>query len=422
MDYFLQLGINAKAASRTLAAGDSMAKVQQCVKQLAAELPSHSAAILQANAVDVEQALAGGLSAALADRLRLDEKSIAAIAAGLADLAGLQQPQGRILASWQRPNGLRIEKLSVAIGVICMIYESRPNVTLEAACLGLLSGNAMILRAGKEARHTNLALVAILQSLLQRCSIHPHAVQYVEDNQHGGIVKLCELPQYIDLMIPRGGKKLIELVSQHARMPVIKHYDGICHAYGHKDCDVAMLVNIVLNAKTSKPGVCNALEKVLLDRAVLDQVLPSLLPALHAAGVETRLCSTCLQAAAALGIELPLKQAQQQDLSCEYLDLVIAIWAVEDLGEAIEHINTYGSHHSDTIVTADDAAAAEFLQLVDSACVYHNASTRFSDGYEFGFGAEIGISTDRLHARGPMALAELNTYKYLIHGSGQVRG
>jgi len=422
MDYYLQLGQNARAAALTLGSSECAAKLQQCVRALAQELPDHSARILAANSLDVAAAAEAGLSQALLDRLRLDEARIAAIAAALLDLSSLPQPQGRILSSWERPNGLRIEKVSVPIGVICMIYESRPNVTLEAACLGLLSGNAMILRAGKEARQTNLELVAVLQAILQRNQIHPHAVQYVANNEHAGIVRLCELNQYIDLMIPRGGKNLITLVSQHARMPVIKHYDGICHVYAHKDCDLQMLEDIVVNAKTSKPGVCNALEKVLVDRAVLAKVLPRLLPALHAKGVEMRMCPECLQVAGALGLSLPLKAACEQDLSTEYLALTLSLWAVQDLGEAIEHINKYGSHHSDAIVTSDSQSAASFLQSVDSACVYHNASTRFSDGYEFGFGAEIGISTDRVHARGPMALPELNTYKYLIHGSGQVRG
>jgi glutamate-5-semialdehyde dehydrogenase len=333
------------------------------------------------------------------------------------EVAALPDPVGEVLAEWMRPNGLRLRKVRVPIGVIGIIFESRPNVTTDAASLCFKTGNATLLRGGSEAIHSNVALAAALQAGGERAGLPPHSVQLIPFTDRASVEHLARMDQYLDLIIPRGGKGLIEKVVACARMPVIKHYDGVCHVYVHADADVEMAAKIVVNSKCQKPGVCNALETLLVHRDAAAAFYPLLGRRLADARVEIRADDT---ARGLLGV--PAMPAQASDWDTEYLDLVLAVKTVSGLDEAIDHINRHGSHHTDSIVTRDRAAAERFQHEVDSAVVLHNASTRFNDGGEFGFGAEIGISTDKLHARGPMGLAELCSYKYLGDGDGQLRG
>jgi glutamate-5-semialdehyde dehydrogenase len=339
------------------------------------------------------------------------------MAAGVREVADLPDPVGESLAQWRRPNGIAIEKVRVPIGVIAIIFESRPNVTSDAAVLCFKSGNATILRGGSEAIHSNRAIATALQQGGAAAGLPAHSVQLVPFTDRESVQHLAEMDTYVSLIIPRGGKGLIETVVALARMPVIKHYDGVCHAYVDARADLAMAERLILNGKCQKPGVCNALETVLVNESVADQFYAENLPALFAAGVEVR--GDARAQAAHPGL---VKAATEEDWSTEYLDLIISVKTVADTVTAISHINHYGSKHSDLIITEDAVAAAQFLAEVDSAVCLWNASTRFNDGGEFGFGCEIGISTDKLHARGPMGLPELTTYKYLVRGTGQVRG
>jgi glutamate-5-semialdehyde dehydrogenase len=320
-----------------------------------------------------------------------------------------------VLKDWTRPNGLRLQKVRVPIGVIGIIYESRPNVTIDASVLCLKTGNATILRGGKEAIHSNRALVKIVGEAAVDAGFPRDVVGLVPVTDRAAIPILCGMDRYIDLMIPRGGHGLVETVVTHARMPVLKHYNGVCHVYVHADADFGMAEKIVLNAKCQRPGVCNALETLLVDKAVAKEFLPPMAKSLREKGVR-------LLGDQAAGEALGETLAAPENWVTEYLDLILAVSVVDDLAAAVEHIEKYGSHHTDSIVTSNAATAEEFLRRVDSAAVFWNASTRFNDGGEFGFGAEIGISTDKLHARGPMALEELTSYKYVGIGSGQVRG
>jgi glutamate-5-semialdehyde dehydrogenase len=316
-----------------------------------------------------------------------------------------------------RPNGLKITKLRVPIGVVGIIYESRPNVTADAAVLCLKSGNACILRGGKESLHSNLAIAKALSVGAQNAGLSPDVIQLVPFTDREGVRLLAQMDRYLDVIVPRGGHALIEAVVEHARMPVIKHYHGVCHVFVDGSADLDMAEKIALNAKCQRPGVCNALETLLVHRDVAEKFLPKVAASLAAAAVELR---GDVRTCEVLGNKA--KPATEADWSAEYLELILSIRVVDSLEEAVEHIENYGSHHTDSIVTADESAARKFLAAVDSATVLWNASTRFSDGGEFGFGAEIGISTDKLHARGPMGLEELTTYKYLVEGTGQVRG
>jgi glutamate-5-semialdehyde dehydrogenase len=415
-DIIQGMGRTARSAAHLLTQLDSGEK-NAILLAMADELEAREEAILSANAKDLANAREKGLSAAMVDRLTLTSPRLRAIAQSVREVVALPDPVGEELACWTRPNGLIIKKIRVPIGVIGIIFESRPNVTVDAAVLCFKSGNATILRGGSEAIHSNIALASALQEGGAKAGLPEGAVQLIPFTDRESVRHMAGMDRYIDVLIPRGGRGLIETVVSLARMPVIKHYDGICHIYLDKEADPAMAEAITVNAKCQKPGVCNAAETLLVHRTVAPALLPRLGQALRESGVELRADEEAL---AFLGEgALPATEA---DWRTEYLDLVISIRVVGSLDEAIEHIHEYGSGHSDVIVTDDASAAEEFLQRVDSAAVLWNASTRFNDGGEFGFGAEIGISTDKLHARGPMALPELTSYKYQITGTGQVRG
>jgi glutamate-5-semialdehyde dehydrogenase len=412
----LDMGRRARAASHELVKLSTEQK-NRILRAMAVQLRVDEAAILRANALDLERARQNGLSAAMIDRLTLDAKRLEAIAKALEEVAELPDPVGELLADWTRPNGIRIRKVRVPIGVIGIIFESRPNVTADAASLCFKTGNATILRGGSEAIESNRALAASLQAGGEREGLPADSIQLVPFTDRASVEYLAKMDQYLDLIIPRGGKGLIEKVVETARMPVIKHYDGVCHLYVHADADLEMAANLVINSKCQKPGVCNALETLLVNREVASVFYPLMGARLAEAGVLARADA---EAVGMLGIETEV--ATEADWRAEYLELILSVKTVSGLDEAIAHINEYGSHHTDGIVTKDLGAVARFQQEVDSAVVMHNASTRFNDGGEFGFGAEIGISTDKLHARGPMGLAELTSYKYLLDGDGQVRG
>jgi glutamate-5-semialdehyde dehydrogenase len=409
------MGRKARAASRELVKLTSDQK-NDILRAMADGLITSEAAILEANAKDLANAESNGLSKAMIDRLMLNPKRLAAIAQAVREVADLPDPVGEVLTEWTRPNRLRIVKKRVPIGVIGIIFESRPNVTTDAASLCFKTSNATILRGGSEAIHSNNALAAALQEGGAKAGLPSNSVQLIPFTDRSSVEHMAKMDQFIDLIVPRGGKGLIEKVVSTARMPVIKHYDGVCHVYVHPDADLDMAANIVINSKTQKPGVCNALETLLVHRDVAATFYPKIAGRLQAAGVEARADEEALK-------HLPAgtKAATAEDWSTEYLDLILSIKTVGSADEAIEHINAFGSHHTDSILTRDEATALHFMHNVDSAVVLWNASTRFNDGGEFGFGAEIGISTDKLHARGPMGLAELTSYKYLVFGEGQVR-
>ena len=380
---------------------------------MAKALESQSGKILAGNKKDLSAAK--GLSPALVDRLTLNKDRIRSMALSLREIVSLKDPVGQIINSWERPNGLRIQKVRVPIGVTAIIYESRPNVTSDCIGLCLKSGNACILKGGKEAINTNRIIYRILEKAAIDSGIPRGAINFIDSTRREDALSLLSLSDYIDLVIPRGGEGLIRFVQDNSRIPVIKHYKGVCHVYVDRFADLKMAGEIAFNAKVQRPGVCNAMETLLVHKAIADKFLPGMIRRFREAKVEIRGCpKTCK-------IVKGLKKAKEADWSTEYLDLILSVKVVESLEAAIEHINRYGSSHSDSIVTGNKVCANRFLDMVDSACVYANASTRFSDGYEFGFGAEIGISTDKLHARGPMALEELTTYKYKVFGSGQVR-
>ena len=412
----LEMGRRARAAAHELVKLTTAQK-NAILLAMADEIDARQAGILEANARDLARARENGLSSAMIDRLTLDPKRLAAVAAAVREVATLPDPVGEQLAEWTRPNGLRLRKVRVPIGVIGIIFESRPNVTTDAASLCFKTGNATLLRGGSEAIHSNVALASALQAGGERAGLPAHSVQLIPFTDRASVEHLARMDQYLDLIIPRGGKGLIEKVVACARMPVIKHYDGVCHVYVHADADLEMAANIVVNSKCQKPGVCNALETLLVHRDAAAAFYPLVGRRLAESRVEIRADDA---ARGLLGV--PSVPVLESDWDTEYLELVLAVKTVAGLDEAISHINRHGSHHTDSIVTRDRAAAERFQHEVDSAVVLHNASTRFNDGGEFGFGAEIGISTDKLHARGPMGLAELCSYKYLIDGDGQVRG
>ena len=414
-----EIGRRAKAASRRLA-GLSAAKKNDILRAMADEMVERTPALLEANAKDLSRAEESGLGKAAIDRLRLTEKRIAEMADGVRQVVGLNDPVGEVLRAWTRPNGISISKVRTPIGVIGIIYESRPNVTSDAAVLCLKTGNAAILRGGSEALASNLAIAEALQSGGARAGLPDGAVQLIPTTDREAVKIMARMDQFMDLIIPRGGHALIEAVVSQARMPVIKHYDGICHIYVDKEASLEMARDIAINAKCQRPGVCNAMETLLVHRDVAAAFFDLAAPAFRDQHVEFRADPTAFSLLAALSYK-PLKAADETSWKTEYLDLIASVRIVDSLEQAIEHIEQFGSHHSDAIITANPEAAERFLADVDSATVYWNASTRFTDGGEFGFGAEIGISTDKLHARGPMALEELTSYKYLIRGEGQTR-
>ncbi|OQA57101.1 MAG: Gamma-glutamyl phosphate reductase [Candidatus Omnitrophica bacterium ADurb.Bin277] len=373
------------------------------------------ARILKENEKDVAKARAAGLSASMIDRLVLNEQRIRAMARGVRMVADLEDPIGRTISAWTRPNGLKLTKVSVPLGVIFIIYESRPNVTVECASLCLKSSNAVILRGGREAMASNHAFVSLFHESLEKFKVSPYIVNLIGMTDYEAVDYLLEQEGRIDLVIPRGGEKLIRRVVERSRIPVVKHYQGICHIYIDKKANLKKASRIVLNAKVQRPGVCNAMETLLVHRTIARKFLPGVGIALKKVGCEIRGDKTTCKL---LPYAIP---AAKKDYGCEFLDKILAVKVVRDIEEAITHIETYGSRHTDAIVTEDSRAAEMFKLRVDSSSVMINASTRFADGFEYGFGAEIGISTDKIHARGPMGLEGLTSYKYIVEGQGQVR-
>jgi len=418
-DLILDYGRRARRAARTLARLGTEQK-NAALRAMADQMTGRLGEILAANAKDLEKAVGAGLSSAMLERLTLTPKRVEAMADGVRQVALLEDPVGKVITAWTRPNGLRISKVRVPIGVIGIIYESRPNVTSDAAVLCTKTGNATILRGGSESIHSNLAIAAALQAGAAEGGLPADSVLLIPRTDREAVRHLAEMDQYIDMIVPRGGHQLIAAVMDHARMPVIKHYHGVCITYVDKDADLEMAVELVVNAKTQRPGVCNALETVLVHRDIAEAFFAKAAAPLAAKNVQVRGDEAARELLARAGYP-DIRPVTEEDYSTEYLDYIMAAKVVDSASEAEEHIERYGSHHSDCIVTANEAVAEQFLNAVDSATVYWNASTRFTDGAEFGFGAEIGISTDKLHARGPMALEELTTYKYLIRGTGQVK-
>jgi len=413
-DQMMETGERAVHASRELAKLSSRRK-NTILEAMAAEIAAQKDAIRAANEKDLSAGREAGLSAALLDRLALTEARMDGMIKGLLNVAVLKDPVGAKISHWNRPNGLQIKKVRVPIGVIAIVYESRPNVTADAASLCFKTGNAVILRGGKEALHSNAAIAKAMLEGGAAKGMPEGSIQLVETTDREAVRELAQMVGKVDLIIPRGGESLIQAVSEMAWVPVIKHYKGVCHTYVDAAADIEMALAISENAKCHRPGVCNAMETLLVHREIAEAFLPRMIERFKACGVELRGDETVRK------FDPAVKPATEEDWSAEYLDLILAVRVVDDVQEAIEHINTYGSHHSDAIVTADAGAEKKFLAQVDSATVYVNASTRFTDGGEFGMGAEIGISTDKLHARGPMGLEELTTYKYIVGGTGQIR-
>lgn len=404
----------AKKASRILAILDENIK-NEALKNMALKLVENKREILEANEKDVSIAKAKGVKESLIDRLKLDEKRIEGMANGLREIAMLPDPVGNIEEMWKRPNGLQIGKMRCPIGVIGIIYESRPNVTADAAGLCLKSGNAVILKGGSDAINSNIAIVKVISSAAEECGIPKGAIQLIENTDREEVNRMMKLNGKIDLIIPRGGANLIQNVIQNSTVPVIETGVGNCHVFVDSDADFEKAINIIVNAKTQRPGVCNAIETVLVHKGLAENFLPAMVNKLTSLGVEIRGCSMTKS------ICTDVKEASEDDWKTEYLDLILAVKVVESIDEAIDHIAKYSSGHSESIITENYTNAMKFLKSVDSAAVYVNASTRFTDGGEFGFGAEIGISTQKMHARGPMGLKELTTYKYVILGNGQIR-
>lgn len=404
----------AKKASYKLAALSTVIK-NEGLKRSADYLLKKEELILAANSIDVENARSKGVSPALLDRLSLNRKRISAMAEGLLQIAALPDPTGEVISMWKRPNGLLIGQQRVPIGVIGMIYEARPNVTADAAGLCLKSGNSVILRGGSEAINSNIAIVTVLNEALQGAGIPEGAISLIEDTGRETAAEMMKMNKYIDVLIPRGGEGLIQTVVKNATVPVIETGTGNCHVYIDGEADIDMGIKIIVNAKTSRPAVCNAAETLLVDEAIAPAFLPLALKALRDLNVEIRGCDKTRE------LFSDAAPANEDDWYKEYLDYILAVKVVKGLDEAIEHINKYGTRHSEAIVTESYSRSQRFLQEIDAAAVYVNASTRFTDGGEFGFGAEIGISNQKLHARGPIGLKELTIVKYIIYGSGQIR-
>ena len=409
------IGRAARRAARKLATTNSEQR-DAALKASAAAIRSAAADIISANALDMTAAKARGLSAALLDRLMLDADRIEAMASGIEAVVTLRDPVGRILEEWERPNGLRIQRVTVPLGVIGIIYESRPNVTADAAALCVKSGNAVILRGGSESFHSSQAIYACLREGLATAGIDTDAVQMVPTTDRAAVgYLLSSMASSVDVVVPRGGKNLIKRVQDEARVPVIGHLEGICHVYVNKGADLDMARDIVLNAKMRRTGICGAAETVLVDREVADRIVPDIVSALQGAGCEVRGDKTVAS------LVSNVKKATEADWSTEYLDAIVSMRVVDNIDQAIAHIREYGSGHTESIVTGSEDAAERFFREVDSAIVLQNASTQFADGGEFGMGAEIGIATGRIHARGPVGADQLTSYKYVVRGSGQVR-
>ena len=409
----LIIGERAKAAAHALALAPTDAK-NKALKEAAKALREQSAEILKANQKDAELAKQNGISPAMLDRLLLDQKRIESMAKGLEDIAALPDPVGKVLTSWKRPNGLNISRVSVPVGVIAVIYESRPNVTADAGGLCLKSGNTVILRGGSESFNSCQAIFKCLQQGVKTAGLPEDAIQSIPTTDREAVGAMLKLDKYIDIIVPRGGKGLIRRIMEETRIPVVKHLDGICHTYVHAAAKPDMAREITFNAKMRRTGVCGSTETLLIDRAVAKTLLPSIAEALVKAGCE-------LRGDAEARVIFSMKEATAEDWDTEYLDAILSVKIVSGIDEAIKHINTHGSQHTDAIITENTKAAEQFMNGVDSAIAVHNASTQFADGGEFGMGAEIGISTGRLHARGPVGVEQLTTYKYKVEGNGQIR-
>ncbi len=410
----LELASQARVASRVIATLSSGVKNELLLK-MASRLEASASVLQQANALDLQAARDKGMAVAMLDRLELSDKVIASMAGGLREVAALPDPVGEVTGMWVRPNGIRVGRQRIPLGVIGIIYESRPNVTADAAGLCLKSGNAVILRGGSEAIHSNRAIGEVLQKALAEIGLPAEALQVVTTSDRSAVTELLKLEEHIDLIIPRGGEGLIRFVSEHSRIPVIKHYKGVCHTYVDADADFDMAEKICLNEKVQRPGVCNALETLLVHRDAAPVFLPQIAAAMIRAGVELRGCE------ASRNLVPEMNVATEEDWSAEYLDLILAVKVVDGFDEARDHINRYCSLHTETIITRDYAMSQRFLREINSSVVMVNASSRFSDGGQLGLGAEIGISTSKLHSFGPMGLEDLTTRKFIVLGDGQVR-
>jgi len=417
--YMQNTGRSARQASRLLAKADTAAK-NYALRAMAAAINRDASLLLAENAKDLGNARNGGLDSAFIDRLALTDRAIALMAEGLLEIADLPDPVGEITGLRFRPSGIQVGRMRVPLGVVGIIYESRPNVTADAAGLCLKSGNACILRGGSEAIHSNRAIAALVQEGLRAAGLPESAVQVVEITDRAAVGELITMKEFVDVIIPRGGKGLIERISNEARIPVIKHLDGVCHVYLDADADIDKAIRIADNAKTQRYSPCNTMETLLVASAIANKVLPAIGRIYAGKGVEMRCCPETRAILEGAGIQ-GIKAATDEDFYTEYLAPIISIRTLPGLDEAIEHITKYGSQHTDAIVTEDYTRAMRFLREVDSSSVLVNASTRFADGYEFGLGAEIGISTDKLHARGPVGLEGLTSQKFIVFGSGQIR-
>ena len=408
------LAKQARKASRAIATASETTK-NNVLQRLADLIRQRSQVILDANALDLAHAKDLSLSSALIDRLRLTPERIEAMALGVENVASLQDPVGRIEDPQQRPNGLEIARMRIPLGVICIIYESRPNVTIDAGALCLKSGNTPILKGGKEAHHSNGVLVSLMREALKQEGLDPNVIQAIATSDRSVIAQLIRQNRYVDLVIPRGGEGLIRYITENATVPVIQHYKGVCHVYVDSKANLEMAADIAFNAKVQRPGVCNAMETLLVHRDIARDLVPMLFPRYEEAGVELRVDSRLRS------LFPSALAATEADWDTEFLDLTLAVRMIDSPEQAIEHIDTYGSGHTESIVTDDCDLAERFIREVSSSCVIHNASTRFNDGGELGLGAEIGISTSKLHAYGPMGLEELTTRKFVVHGKGQIR-
>lgn len=412
--YIDKIVSGARKASRLMAIASTGTK-NAALEQMARNLTNSKKILMVENEKDLKAAEKDGLSSAMIDRLRLTDSRIEDMAKGIREVINLGDPVGEVMEETLRPNGLQIQKIRVPIGVIVIIYESRPNVTADAASLCLKTGNATILRGGKEALHSNIAIYRQINSALEKVGLDKNAIQVIETADRKAVDYLLKADEYVDLVIPRGGEGLIRNVVENSTIPVIKHYKGVCHVYVDEFADLNMAREVCLNAKLQRPGTCNAMETMLVHEKISGTFLPDIFKCMSESGVELRGCEKSRK------ILPEMKQATEEDWSTEYLEKILSVKIVSSIDDAIRHISVYGSSHSDAIITEDKSNAKKFTDEVDSAAVYVNASTRFTDGFEFGMGAEIGISTDKLHARGPMGLKELTSYKYIIHGTGQIR-
>ena len=410
MEDFLQ---EAKASSRVISTLSGADK-NRILKEMAAALRAHKSDILKANVLDMEDAEQNALAPSLKDRLFLDESRVEAMAVAIEEIAGLKEPVGRVLDGWMTEDGLKIEKVSVPIGVIGIIYESRPNVTSDTAALSFKSANVCVLKGGKEAQHSNEAIAKVLQNVLKVNGLPEALISLIPDASREGVAKLIKMDKYVDLIVPRGGEGLIRYVSDNATVPVVKHDKGQCHTYINEDANIKNAIAIAINAKVQRPGVCNSMETLLVDAAIATEVLPQLKEAFDEAHTELKGCVRTQES-------ISVATATEVDYDTEYLANILNIKVVDGVNGAIDHIVRFGSGHSEAIITENITTAEVFLNGIDAAAVYVNASTRFTDGGAFGFGAEVGISTNKLHARGPMGIEGLTTYKFKVYGSGQIR-